>query len=468
MPPSWQEWPHEAKARLLATLKFSTWRNAARPEQLPPDGTWRIAYVRGGRGSGKTWVGAHTLAEWVLADPDPGEWGIVAPTHEDGWATCVEGPSGILAALGTTSQDVKNGSSPLVRYWHRSAGELRLANGHLIRIASADDGGLRIQGKNLKGAWADEIGLWESWETAWTESLMYAVRMGHARIIATGTPKATRKARVLIKQLLDDPHVVKRRLRTIDNAANLADAFLADVIGRAKGTRLERQELEGELIEDVEGALWTADLIDAGRVTVDEVPELSRIVVAVDPAVTSNAKSDETGIIVVGEYRGHGYVLADYSMKGTPHACMARAVRAYRDFNADRIIAEINNGGDYIGSLLRTVDPNVPYQVVTASRGKWIRAEPTAALYEQGRMHHVGSLPLLEDQMCTWIPDKSGESPDRVDALVWATAALRSLSVGSWSDAYGIRKCQHCDEPYMTALHPEKCPHCKHPHGEAS
>jgi phage terminase large subunit-like protein len=448
----------------LATLKFSTWRQQARPDQLPPSGEWRIAYYRGGRGSGKTWVGAHILAEWILADADPGEWGIVAPTYEDGWATCVEGPSGILAALGTTALDVKLGRSPLVRYWNRSASELRFTSGHLIRVASADSGGLRIQGKNLKGAWADEVGLWENWETAWSESLGYAVRMGNARIVATGTPKATRKARVLIKQLLEDPQVVKRRLRTIDNAANLAKAFLDDVVGRAKGTRLERQELEGELIEDVEGALWTVELIDAGRVTHAEVPPLTRIVVAVDPAVTSNDKSDETGIIIVGEYQGHGYVLADYSIKGTPNACMKRAVQAYRDFNADRIIAEVNNGGDYIGSLLRTVDPNVPYQVVTASRGKQIRAEPCAALYEQTRIHHVGPLTDLEDQMISWIPDKSGESPDRVDALVWATAALRSLSVGSWSDAYGVSKCTHCDEPYMVALHPEKCPHCKQLH----
>jgi len=396
----------------------------------------------------------------ILADPAPGEWGIVAPTFEDGWATCVEGPSGILAALGTTAQQVKMGASPLVKHWHRSWGELRMHSGHLIRVASADDGGLRIQGKNLKAAWADELGLWENWETAWTESLGYAVRMGKAQIIATGTPKATRKARALIKQLIEDPTVVKRRLRTIDNAANLAPAFLADVIGRAKGTRLERQELEGELIEDVEGALWTIEVIENGRIKPDELPELSRIVVAVDPAVTANTASDETGIVVIGECKGHGYVLADYSMKGTPNACMERVVRAFHDHQADRVVAEVNNGGDYIGSLLRTVDPNVPYETVRASRGKWLRAEPAAALYEQTRVHHLGVFPTLEDQLTGWVPD-SADSPDRLDALVYGIAALRSLSAGSWADAYGITTCPACDKPFVSEVNPDKCPHCK-------
>jgi phage terminase large subunit-like protein len=416
--------------------------------------------VRGGRGSGKTYCGAHTLGEWILSDPTPGEWGIVAPTFEDGWATCVEGPSGILAAFGTTALQVKMGASELVRYWHRSWGEIRMRNGHLIRVASADDGGLRIQGKNLRGAWADEVGLWDKWETAWTESLGYAVRMGRAQIVATGTPKATRAARFLVKQLLNDPAVIKTRLRTVDNAENLSSAFLADVVGRAKGTRLERQELEGDLIEDVDGALWTVDLIDAARVRHDEVPVMSRVVVAVDPAVTSSATSDETGIVVVGEAGGHGYVLGDYSLVASPQVAMERVVRAYRDFEADCVVAEVNNGGDYIGALLHTVDPNVPYHVVRATRGKAVRAEPAAALYEQRRVHHVGALPELEEQQCTWDP-VSGDSPDRVDALVWGIADLRSLSAGSWAETYGVVRCPHCDQPFMGELHKDRCPHCR-------
>ncbi len=286
--------------------------------------------------------------------------------------------------------------------------------------------------------------------------------MGQARIIATGTPKATRKARALVKQLLDDPTIPVAKLRTLDNAANLSPKFLASVVNRAKGTRLERQELEGDLIEDVEGALWTFETIDDARIHPAEVPQLEKVVVAIDPAVTAGANSDETGILVVGEAKGHGYVLADYSMVGTPNACMARAVRAYRDHEADVVVAEVNNGGDYIGALLKTVDPDVPYRTVRASRGKAVRAEPAAALYEQRRMHHAGSFPKLEDQMIGWTPD-SGDSPDRVDALVWAVAELRSLSHGSWAAAYGVTRCQHCDEPYLLDSNPDKCPHCRKP-----
>jgi phage terminase large subunit-like protein len=460
-----QNWSQADKNRLLATLKFGHWRNQARPDQLPPPGKWRTAYLRGGRGSGKTWSGAHILAEWILADPEPGEWGIVAPTFEDGWATCVEGPSGIIACLGTSVAEIKQRKSPLLAYWNRSFGELRFRNGHLIRVASADDGGLRIQGKNLKGAWADEIGLWDKWDIAWSESLGYAVRLGHARIIVTGTPKASRKARVLVRQLLDDPNVPVARLRTVDNAANLSEAFFADVVGRAKGTKLERQELEGELMEDVEGALWTVDMIDADRIEVKDAPtDFTRVVVAVDPAVTANENSDETGIIVAGEKDGHGYVIADYSRVASPNAVMERVVQAYRDHQADCVVGEVNNGGDYIGTVLHSIDQNVPYHVVRASRGKVLRAEPVSALYEQHRVHHIGSLPDLEDQMVTWTPD-AVKSPDRVDALVYSIFELHALTDTSWASAYNTRTCGGCGRTFVREIDGvvrDRCPHCGH------
>jgi phage terminase large subunit-like protein len=442
----------------MATLKFSHWRLKARPDQLPPEGQWRTAYLRGGRGSGKTWSGAHILAEWILADPEPGEWGIVAPTFEDGWATCVEGPSGILGALGTNAGEVKQRQSPLIAYWNRSWGELRFRSGHLVRVASADDGGLRIQGKNLKGAWADEIGLWDKWQTAWMESLGYAVRLGRAQIVVTGTPKASRKAKALVKMLLDDPMVPVRRLRTVDNADNLSPAFFHEVVGRAKGTRLERQELEGELLEDIEGAMWTTDIIDSNRIEFKDLPDLDRIVIAIDPAVSANENSDESGIVVVGEKNGHGYVLADYSRVASPNAVMAKVVQAFYDHSADCVVGEVNNGGDYIGTLLRTVDSNVPYKVVHATRGKAIRAEPVSALYEQHRVHHVGLLTELEDQMVTWSPGVPG-SPDRLDALVWAITELHSLSSGDWLGAYGVVECFECHHKYMGEVH-ERCPKC--------
>lgn len=434
------------------------WRLRARPEQIPPPGDWGIWYLQGGRGGGKSWTGAHTLAEWIMTDPVPGEWGIVAPTYPDAWSVCVEGESGLLAALGTTVQEVKDGKAKLVEHWHRSFAELRLRNGHLVRVASAQDGGLRIQGKNLKGAWCDEVGLWDQWETTWDESLKYAVRKGTSRIVATGTPKKARKARKLIRRLIDDPAVPVSRLRTLDNAANLSQRFLTEVVGNSKGTRLEQQELEGVLLDDVEGALWTAEMIEAYRVT--GAPELSRVVVAVDPAVSNDEESDETGIVVVGEADGgHGFVLADYSMRGSPDECMRKAVWAYRYHQADRVIGEANNGGDYIGTLLKTVDPNVPYRKVIATRGKRVRAEPVSALYEQGRMHHCGVFTMLEEQMVSWVPSDP-ESPDRVDALVWACAELTGLSAGSWLSAYGTKRCEECDTAY-----PEDrgaCPAC-HP-----
>ena len=438
------------------------WRALARPEQIPPDGRWRVWYLAGGRGGGKSWTGAHTLAEWILTDPVPGEWGIVAPIYSDAWSVCVEGESGFLAALGTNAEEVKRGRSKLVEYWHRSFAEIKLRSGHVVRVASAEDGGLRIQGKNLKGAWCDEIGLWDSWKTTWDESLKYAVRKGRSQIVATGTPKKSRKARELIRRLLHDPAVRKSRLRTLDNKANLSEEFLDEVVASSRGTRLEQQELEGVLLDDVEGALWTADGIDTWRV--GNEPELLRVVVAVDPAVSNDEDSDETGIIVVGEGAGgHGFVLADYSMRGTPDACMRKVVWAYHHHAADRVIGEANNGGDYIGSLLATVDPGVPYEKVIASRGKRVRAEPVSALYEQGRVHHVGDprkFTMLEEQMVSWVPSDPGDSPDRVDALVWGCAALKGLSSGSWLQAYGVKRCEDCGRVYHER--DGDCPSC-HP-----
>ena len=332
--------------------------------------------------SGKTWTASHLLSEWIMLDPEPGEWGVVAPTYQDAWSICIEGESGLLAAFGTTYQEVRAGQSELVEYWHRSFAQMRLRSGHLVYVASAQDGALHVQGKNLKGLWGDEAGLWDNWETTWNESIRYAVRKAVARIIVTGTPKQSRRARALVRLLLNDPAVPVTRLRTIDNAANLSEAFIAEVVGKSKGTRLERQELEGEFLNEVDGALWTAEVIDAARVST--APELTRVVVAIDPAVTSGTDSDETGIIVAGDAgNGHGYVIADYSMRGSPDACMKKAVWAYREHKADRVVAEANNGADYIGSLLRTVDPDIPYRKVTATRGKAVRAEPVSALYEQ-------------------------------------------------------------------------------------
>jgi phage terminase large subunit-like protein len=295
--------------------------------------------------------------------------------------------------------------------------------------------------------------------------------MGEARIIATGTPKASRPAARLIRRLISENTTKITRLRTIDNAANLSEAFLEAVVGRAKGTRLERQELEGELLEDIPGALWTHTVIDQARIAQHELPQLDRIVVAIDPAVSNTENSDETGIIVAGEHKSHGYVLADYSMRGTPEQCMRKAVRAWKTHLADCIVAEANNGGDYLGSVLRHTDANVPYHQVRASRGKAVRAEPASAIYEQGRIHHVGSFPELEEQMCALVPGVDVGSDDRVDALVWAIAELKSLSGGNWGDAYGggTLECvsQRCGRKFLRCgtdgTERRYCPFCRTP-----
>jgi len=304
----------------------------------------------------------------------------------------------------------------------------------------------------------DELGSWRYPQT-WYEGLMPALRVGEfPRVVVTTTPRLVPLIRDLVGR--DDGSVHITRGSTWENADNLSAAALAELRHRYGGTRLGRQELEGELLEDVDGALWARDDIDAARVKLGEVPQLHRVVVAIDPATTSGEDSDQTGIVVVGEGPGgHGYVLADLTFRGTPDATMRKAVGAYHQYQADSVVAEVNNGGDYIRSLLRTVDPQIPYRSVRATRGKRTRAEPVSALYEQRRMHHVGVFPELEDEMCSWTPDSLLGSPDRMDALVWGCTELRGLSVGSWREAYGVIICATCQEPYM----PEgktACPWC--------
>ncbi len=408
------------------------WREHARLQQMPPVENWRVWYVRGGRGGGKTWTGSHAFAEMVL-ESEPGEWAVIAPTYGDARDTCIESTeSGLIVALGGRAgpNGVLLEKGDHIASWNRSMGDLRLRNGSVVYTDGADDGALRIQGKNLRGAWCDEVGLWKRWATAWDESLRYAVRKAPAKIIATGTPKRNMPARALVRRLLEDDAVAKTLLRTEDNAANLDPATVEDLMSLA-GTTLGRQELEGELLEDIEGALWTAALIDAHRL--EYAPELERIVVAVDPAGTANADSDETGIIVAGKADTQGYVLADLSGRYTPDGWGRKACIAYVDHEADAIVFERNNGHDMGPHIIRSswaelerageVSGPVPRVIdVWATRGKTTRAEPVVAQYEQGRWHHVGFHPALEEQLCSWVPGEG--SPDRMDALVWAAWEL--------------------------------------------
>ncbi|GAA4626915.1 DNA-packaging protein [Actinoallomurus vinaceus] len=468
---SWRSWDPEAKELLLQRLRNSLgvnarpWRQMARPKQLPPndprhhlpdergfrcgcvgvDDAWSIWMVMAGRGLGKTLLGSNWLIERALEQPGS-EWGIFAPTFRDVRKVCIEGSTGILAQLGYGELD----------QYRRNELLLVLSNGSKIYGYSADMPE-RVRGANLWGAWVEELGSWR-YPATWYEGLVPALRIGeNPRIIVTTTPRAT----TLIKDIASrkDGSVHITRGSTWENSKNLSAAALAELRRRYEGTRLGRQELEGELLTAVEGALWSLNDIDRTRVKAADVPGLTRVVVAIDPAVTSGEDSDETGIVVVGEHDGHGYVLADLSMRGTPDACMRAAVNAYEQYHADCVVAEVNNGGDYIASLLRTVDPNVPCRVVRASRGKAVRAEPVSALYEQGRVHHVGVFPELEDQMTTWVP-LDPDSPDRVDALVWGCTELRGLSAGDWNEAYGVLACERCGR--LSAFVPDRlsCPHC--------
>lgn len=378
----------------------------ARPTQLPPAGDWQSWLILAGRGFGKTRTGAEWLAHQALTH-DGTRWAVVAPTFGDARDVCMEGESGLKAVLDRYG---------VVAKWNRSHGELDLTNGSKIKLFSADEPE-RLRGPQHHGAWCDELAAWR-YDDAW-DQLRFGLRLGeNPQTLVTTTPKP----RPLVRRLLESPSTVVTRGSTFDNAANLSPAALEEFRARYDGTRLGRQELYGEVLEDVEGALFPLRLIEQHRVVAP--PEaLERIVVAVDPAVTSGASSDETGIITAGIHDGHVYVLSDNSLRDTPDAWARAVVEQYHRAGADQIIIEGNQGGDLVVQVIRTVDRNVPVRKVTATRGKFLRAEPIAALYEQGRVHHVGTLAGLEDQMSSWTPDMP-KSPDRLDALVWACTAL--------------------------------------------
>jgi phage terminase large subunit-like protein len=341
----------------------------------------------------------------------------VAPTYGDARDVCMEGPSGLLHALGLNKS---------YKPWNRSLGELNLPNGGTVYIDGADDGALRIQGKNLAGLWADEVGLWRNWKTAWEESIAFAVRIDPARIIATGTPK---RGHPLVKRLMADDTVAKTVVRTLDNAANLSASALDELKRRYEGTELGRQELEGDILSDVPGALVKREQIrygDAPMIYRGDllVPNYTRVVVPIDPAVTYGPDSDETGIVVCAKGPdGNGYVLDDISGRYSPGDWARKAIAAYDEHGADAIVGEVNNGGDLVESNLRNAGFTGRFIAVHASRGKRVRAEPIGNLYEQGRILHRRPFPELEDQWCSFTPDTL-ESPDRLDAEVWGFTEL--------------------------------------------
>lgn len=384
------------------------WSFWARPTQLPPAGGWRVWLILAGRGFGKT----RTGAEWVRALAEGGRArriALVAETAADARDVMIEGESGILACSPRWARP---------RY-EPSRRRLTWPSGAVATSFSADDPD-QLRGPQFDAAWADEIAKWR-YEAAW-DNLMLGLRLGaDPRCVATTTPRP----RAWLARLMADSGTVVTRGGTRENAANLAPAFLGQILGRYAGTRLGRQEIDGELLAEIPGALWTRALIEAARGGPPPPGDLARIVVAIDPAVTSGSDSDETGIVVAGaDAAGRLHVLEDLSGRLSPDLWARRAVDAYRRHRADAVVCEVNQGGDLVAATLRTVDPSLPVRAVRATRGKRLRAEPVAALYEQGKVRHAAALPALEDQMAGYTGAAGEASPDRLDALVWALTDL--------------------------------------------
>lgn len=397
---------------------FEFW---ALPHQLPPEGAWKTWVIMGGRGAGKTRAGA----EWVRAEVEgarPCDAGrarrvaLVGETLDQVREVMIFGESGIMAC------------APPDRRPEWQAGRRRLLwpNGAVAEVYSAHEPD-SLRGPQFDAAWVDELAKWKKAEATW-DMLQFALRLGqHPRQVVTTTPQNV----AVLKTILRNPSTVETHAPTEANRAYLAASFLEEVRIRYQGTRLGRQELDGVLLEDAEGALWTSAGIEGCRV--DAVPPLDRVVVAVDPPVTGTNRSDECGIVVVGvEMKGapqewRAFVLEDATVAGASPDQWARAAVAARErHGAERIVAEVNQGGDLVARVIRSVDGMAPVKAVRATRGKAARAEPVAALYEQGRVRHVRGLGGLEDQMCRMtVQGYQGKgSPDRVDALVWALTEL--------------------------------------------
>ena len=405
--------------KALATL-YSDWIDTGRESQFTPVGDWAVWLILAGRGWGKTRTGGTDATLYALKNPSV-RVAVVVPTFGDLKRVAFGGESGILSYLPRELLLSGRGQG-----YNSSAQEIRLYNGSIIQGFAATEPE-RLRGPQFHRAWCDEIAAWPYPETF--DQLMFGLRLGqNPQCVITTTPKPT----PIIKNLVKRDGTVVTRGSTFDNAENLAPAALQQLKEKYEGTRLGRQELYAEVLDDIDGALWTWRLVEKAKAQEGAAPQLTRVVVAIDPAVTGNEDSDETGIVVAGLVDGKYYVLADLSLRGSPDQWARQAVEAYHHYGADRIVAEVNNGGDLVEKVIRTIDRSVPYTAVRASRGKILRAEPIAALYEQGKVFHCGTFKELEDQMTSYTPT-SRKSPDRLDALVWALTELgRSSGQAVW------------------------------------
>jgi predicted phage terminase large subunit-like protein len=411
----------------LERLKFH-WDFWGRPSQFPPKDDWSIWLILAGRGFGKTRTGAEWVRDNMCGDTPltGGRWrhiALIAETASDA--------RHVMVGDGKATSDPKAGSGLLQIHpkdfrpvYEPSKRQLTWPNGAVALIYNGTEPN-QLRGPQHDAAWCDELAKWQYAQEAW-DQLQFGLRTGsNPQVCITTTPRPIG----LLKQIISDPGTVVTRGSTFDNRSNLSPKFLNVVERKYDGSRLGRQELYAEFLEDVEGALWKRSLIDALRVMLQDVPPLERIVVAIDPNASSQEDANECGMVCAGlGSNGHAYVLDDISGPLSPTEWARSAVSLYHERRADRIVAETNNGGEMVENTLRMIDPNVSYRAVWASRGKVTRAEPISALYEQGRVHHVGAFPRLEDQMCAFTIDfdrvEMGYSPDRVDALVWALTEL--------------------------------------------
>lgn len=387
------------------------WSKNARPNQLPPPGAWRTWLILAGRGFGKTRTGAETLRSWV----NSGRYrriALLSKSIGEARSVMVEGVSGLLEI-----------HPPLERpLFERARQQLVWPNGTLATLYGADHFE-RLRGPQFDAVWIDELAKFRYPEEAWSQ-LMLALRLGSdPRCIVTTTPRPI----PLIEKLLMRDDVVVTKGTTFENRNNLAAAYLDQIVKQFEGTRLGAQELYAELLTERQGALWRRDLIRYQEPPYDErgLPKLARIIIAIDPATTHHEESDETGIVIAGVSDDKcAYVLEDLSGRLSPGDWGQRVCEAYWRLKADRVVAEINKGGDLVERILRSFDPTIPYKAVRATRGKFTRAEPIAVLYEQNRVFHARPLSLLENQLCAYVPGINTKSPDRLDAMVWALTDL--------------------------------------------
>lgn len=433
---------------------------ACRPEQRAPSGDWDDWLYLGGRGTGKTRACAEEVAAALVLNR---RWriAVLAPTYADARDTCIEGESGILAIFERWGLVVDRDYT-----WNRSIGELIMADTKSrIKLFTAEKPA-RLRGPQHHMAWVEELAQVVKAASDALDMLRFGLRLGnHPRLVASTTPLPL----VVIKDMLADPHCAKSRGTTDDNAANLPPVTLRKLHSKYDGTRLGRQELGGDLLDDMPGALWKRAWLDDGRIHIehkanwgDTNPDtvertaaetravargiiaalelvgvvLHSIVVGVDPAVTSTEDADESGIIVTGRGNdGHFYVLADYTVRETPDVVVSKIIQAYDDWDANAVIVEVNNGGEWIPSSIHSARKNtqgtaMTIEAIRAKKGKRVRAEPASAVYEQGRVHHVGEHKHLEDQLCVWTTDQK-ESPDRLDAVVYTVLYLDGHGGGS-------------------------------------